>query len=108
MVYLVIQAGFLPRRERRKMLLFTVNESPVCEEEPQQVYCSICGTDYVHPEAVKSFPLNRGTCIEVLYWCENHHYFAVRQTFHKGQIFVSVERLPDWTDENAPSEMWRD
>lgn len=60
---------------------------------------------------------NRGSIIEIYYWCENCHDTGVIQIkIHKGELIVESEmlenidttRIKNHDDQYLPDELWRD
>ena len=93
------------------------------------IHCPVCDSEYVHMSGASidrggdkvvvdhdgvgfiDLPQHyRGAVVEIEMYCEFseddlHHRFLWRTYFHKGTIYVKVERLPDSV---PPPDLWRD
>ena len=99
---------------------------------PDAMLCPVCGSDYVHPSAIKAEPVDGDTVVYInrdgirayptslaerlcgirivtSFFCEEGHQWDEERAFSHGMTTQTVRRGADWCDgEMWPMTLWRD
>lgn len=72
------------------------------------IICPECESSCVHLEDCIIGKQDRGSRIEVMFFCEEGHRWSQTFQFHKGATFTAIVMRQPFAEGDPQKEMWRD